>query len=110
MERDCTSGLTRSEAERRLLALVRAAALPQPKANSRIAGMEVDFLWQEQKVIVEVEGYAYHAGGRAFERDRERDTTLAARGYVVLRVTWRALAARREAVAARIAAALAIRS
>lgn len=110
VELDRESGLTRSQAERKLLALVRAAALPTPKANARIGRSEVDFLWPEQKVIVEVDGYAFHAGGRAFERHRERDAALVARGYVVLRVTWRQLVARRDAVIARLAAALSIRS
>lgn len=109
IELDRESGLTRSEAERKLLALVHAAALPRPKANARIARLEVDFLWPEQKVVVEVDGYTFHAGARAFERDRERDAILAARGYVVLRVTWRQLVARREAVIARLAAALSLR-
>jgi very-short-patch-repair endonuclease len=110
IELDQGRGLTRSEAERRLLALVRAAALPKPKANARLGGFEVDLLWRDQKVIAEVDGYAYHAGARAFERDRERDATLAARGYVVLRVTWRQLIVRPEAVIARLAAAISLRS
>lgn len=107
MARD--SGLTRSEAERKLLALVRAAALPIPKVNVRVGRLEVDFLWPDQKVVVEVDGFAFHAGWKAFERDRERDAGLTARGYVVLRVTWRQLVARREAVTARIAGTLAVR-
>jgi very-short-patch-repair endonuclease len=104
------AGLTRSEAERRMLAVLKAAALPQPQANARVGGYEVDFLWREQRVIVEVDGYAFHAGRASFERDRERDAALVARGYVVLRVTWRQLVARRDAIVARIAAALAMRS
>jgi very-short-patch-repair endonuclease len=104
------AGLTRSEAERRMLALLREAALPVPKANARVGHHEVDFLWLEQKVIVEVDGYAFHAGRQAFERDRERDAVLVARGYVVIRVTWRQLVARPHALVARIAAALAVRA
>jgi very-short-patch-repair endonuclease len=103
-------GLTRSEAERRMLALLRASALPLPKTNVRVGRFEVDFLWSDQRLIVEVDGYAFHAGRQSFERDRERDATLVASGYVVLRVTWRQLIARRNAVVARIAAALAMRS
>jgi very-short-patch-repair endonuclease len=104
------NGLTRSEAERRMLALIRTAALPAPKVNARVGAFEVDFLWPDQKVIVEVDGYAFHASQRSFERDRERDATLIARGYVALRVTWHQLVARRDSVIARIAAALAVRS
>jgi very-short-patch-repair endonuclease len=103
-------GLTRSEAERRMLALVRTAALPAPKTNARLDRCEVDFLWPDQKVVVEIDGYAFHAGSQAFERDRERDATLVARGYVVLRVTWHQLIARRDTVIAIVAAALARRS
>jgi very-short-patch-repair endonuclease len=103
-------GLTRSEAERTMLALVRAADLPVPRTNARVSRFEVDFLWHTQKVVVEVDGYAFHSGVGSFERDRERDAVLVAQGYVVLRVTWRQLIARREAVVARLAAALSVRS
>ena len=41
----------------------------------------MDFLWPEQKVVAEVDGYGFHSGARAFERDRERDAALAATGY-----------------------------
>jgi very-short-patch-repair endonuclease len=103
-------GLSRSEAERRMLALVRTAALPQPQTNARVDRLEVDLLWPDQKLIVEVDGYEFHAGRHSFERDRERDAMLAARGYLVLRVTWRQLVSRRDAVIARVAAALARRA
>lgn len=105
-----TGALTRSEAERKMLALVRAAALPVPEVNARVGRFEVDLLWRKHKVIVEVDGYAFHSGQTAFEGDRERDAVLIARGYVVLRVTWRHLVAHRDAVIARVAAALALRS
>jgi very-short-patch-repair endonuclease len=100
--------LTRSEAERRLLALIEAARLPTPAANTRVAGHEVDFLWPGQRLIVEVDGYAFHASRAAFERDRVRDADLQARAYRVIRVTWRRLTTEPEAVIAAIAAALAI--
>jgi very-short-patch-repair endonuclease len=99
--------ITRSKAERTLAALMRAAALPTPEVNARINRLEVDFLWRTHRVVVEVDGYAYHAGRRAFEQDRERDAILVAGGYAVLRITWRQLTSRPEAVIAKIAAALA---
>jgi very-short-patch-repair endonuclease len=101
---------TRSEAERRLLALLRAAALSLPRANARLGRYEVDFLWPEHRLVVEVDGYAYHGNRAAFERDRQRDAALAASGYTVLRVTWRQLVDAPEAVIARIASALAART
>jgi very-short-patch-repair endonuclease len=80
---------TRSEAERRLLELIRAARLPEPRTNARAGGYEVDLLWPEAGLVVEVDGYAFHSTRSAFERDRRRDADLHAAGYVVLRVTWR---------------------
>jgi very-short-patch-repair endonuclease len=81
--------LTRSEAERRLLDLIRAARLAPPRANMRVAGYEVDLLWPAQRLIVEVDGYAYHGNRAAFERDRRKDAALVAAGYRVVRITWR---------------------
>ena len=97
---------TRSEAERRLLELIRAARLPEPEVNVRIAGYEVDFVWPEQRLVVEVDGYAFHSSRRSFERDRERDARLVSAGWSVVRVTWRQIAGEREAVAAMLARAL----
>jgi very-short-patch-repair endonuclease/predicted transcriptional regulator of viral defense system len=101
--------LTRSAAERKLLKLVREAALPPPELNARLGRFEVDFLWRGPRVVVEVDGRAYHSSARAFERDRERDAMLVAGGYSVIRVTWRQLSASPEAVIARIESALAVR-
>ena len=98
--------LTRSEAERRLLKMLRAARLPNAVVNSRVAGYEVDFLWPAERLIVEVDGYAFHSTRTAFERDRLRDADLQARGYRVIRVTWRQLVDESEAVLARLAQAL----
>ena len=99
--------LTRSEAERRLLALVRLAGLPLPETNVRLGRHEVDVLWRENRLVVEVDGYAYHAGREAFERDRRRDADLQAAGHRVIRVTWRRIVNEPEALIATLAQALA---
>lgn len=97
---------TRSEAERRLIELVRAAGLPLPRTNVRLAGLEVDAMWPAERLVVEVDGFAYHGTRRAFERDRRRDAQLLVAGHRVLRVTWRQLTREREQVIALLAAAL----
>jgi very-short-patch-repair endonuclease/predicted transcriptional regulator of viral defense system len=102
--------LTRSEAERRLLALIRAAGLPAPEHNVRILGSEVDMAWREERLVVEVDGFRFHSARDAFERDRLRDARLVAAGFRVLRVTWRRLTAAPYAVVADLAQALAGRS
>jgi hypothetical protein len=48
----------------------------------------VDLLFERARVIVEIDGWATHGSRAAFVRDRQRQTRLAAAGYVVLRVTW----------------------
>jgi very-short-patch-repair endonuclease len=99
-------GLTRSELERRLRRLIRAARLPPPVTNVRVAGWEVDLLWREQRLVVEVDGFAFHASRQAFERDRRRDADLVAAGYRVVRFTWRQIVREPEAVIARLAVLL----
>jgi very-short-patch-repair endonuclease len=98
---------TRSTAERKFLALLRRAAIPPPRCNAVVHGHEVDFLWTEQGLIVEIDGFAYHRTREAFEKDRRRDVTLQLAGYRVLRITWRTLHHEPEAVVAQIATALA---
>ncbi len=100
-------GITRLEAERRLRTLLRKAQLRPTATNTRIQGHEVDVVFHDQKLIVEVDGYASHGTRQAFERDRRRDAELAAAGYRVMRITWRQLKQEPEAVAARLGAAIA---
>jgi very-short-patch-repair endonuclease len=78
-----------SELELRFLALCRRHRLATPEANVVVAGIRVDFLWREARLVVETDGYASHRGSVAFEEDRTRDAHLAALGYEVLRLTWR---------------------
>lgn len=98
---------TRSEAEHRVLALIRKARLPHPSVNTKVHGYEVDLLWSAQRLIVEVDGYAFHSTRAAFERDRRRDADLQSHGYRVLRITWRQLTEEPEALIALVSAALA---
>jgi very-short-patch-repair endonuclease len=97
---------TRSEAERRLKGLCRAAGLPAPRMNARVAGYEVDGLWPAQRLIVEIDGWHYHGTRQAFERDRRKDVALTAAGYRVVRITWRRLRHEPYAVAAELAVLL----
>jgi very-short-patch-repair endonuclease len=79
---------TRSALEDTFLALVDRERLPRPQVNQRVAGYEVDMLWRAERLIVELDGRRFHEHPRAFERDRDRDADLAARGFTVVRVTW----------------------
>jgi very-short-patch-repair endonuclease len=101
-------GFTRSRAEDVMRQLTRRARLPQPRANARVGGYEVDFLWPEERVIVEVDSWAHHSSRASFEQDRRKRADLQAADYTVLPVTWRQMTGQPEAMAARIAAALAL--
>ena len=50
--------------------------------------MQVDFVWHEQRVIVETDGFGTHGTRQAFQRDRRRDQLLTLAGWRVIRFTW----------------------
>lgn len=97
---DASPALTRSEAEERLLRLVRRARLEPPETNVVVCGYEVDFLWRRARLVVEVDGRAFHSGDGSFEGDRHRDAVLVAAGFRVVRLTWKRLTEEPEAVLA----------
>ena len=102
------STVTRSEMEERFLALCDDHGLPRPEANTRIEGEEVDFAWRDARLIVEVDGYAYHRSPSAFESDRERDVMLVLAGWQVFRFTWTQISRRPGWVASAVARRLAL--
>jgi very-short-patch-repair endonuclease len=93
---------TRSELEERFLRLCDTHGIPRPRTNTLVEGIEVDFVWRDRRLIVEVDGYAYHRSPTAFEADRERDVTLTTKGWRVLRFTWAQITRRPVWVAAAI--------
>lgn len=100
---------TRSEAERRFLAVIREAGIEMPRTNARIGRYEVDAVWTRERVIVEIDGYAFHGSRRRFEQDRRRDADLQSAGWLVFRVTWRGMTEDTLATVARLAVVLASR-
>jgi very-short-patch-repair endonuclease len=106
-EWDGRSAPARSVLEEQFLDLCRRTRLPLPDVNTRIEGFEVDFAWPAQRLIVEVDGYAFHGGPAAFERDRARDAALALAGWRVLRFTWHQITREPERVAAVIRGSMA---
>lgn len=99
-------GITRSTAERRFRRYLREARLPQPKTNVPLHGVNADFLWEDEKVIVEVDSWQFHGHRRAFENDRRKDMILRDAGYVVIRITWRQFTEELLALIAHVARAL----
>jgi hypothetical protein len=101
---------TWSELEEALLAACRRAGLPMPEVNAWIDpgdgdpnAIRVDFVWRDERVIVETDGHRTHSTRQAFEEDRLRDQRLAVAGWIVIRITWRQLTERPREVTDRIA-------
>lgn len=80
-------GMTRSELERAFLAFVERFGLPPPEMNTYLAGYEVDALFREQRVIVELDGYDWHRSRTKFESDRDRDANTLLAGFQTVRIT-----------------------
>lgn len=98
--------LTRSALEERFLDLVIGAGLPRPLLNATANGYEIDALWPDERVVVELDGWAHHAGREAAGRDRDKTNRLQVAGYLVLRFLHGDVANRPTRVAAAIRDAL----
>lgn len=84
---DTAVAITRSRAEKALLRLIREAGLPLPETNVPFGRFEADFVWREQRVIVELDSPTYHSGPGVFQRDREKGLVFSSAGFEVLRLT-----------------------
>jgi very-short-patch-repair endonuclease len=95
-------GRVRSPIEIDFRNFVERHPLPPIELNVRVAVgdrfYEVDAVWREQRVIVELDARSTH-GGAAFDEDRSRDRHLTARGWRVIRVTPAQLAQPEELLA-----------
>lgn len=101
---------TWSELERRFFELCRKAGLPLPALNAVVEGYVVDAHWPSARLIVELDGYSFHAPDSSYERDRVRDVELHLAGYTVLRFTYRRIAKEPQRVVGIVRRALADRS
>jgi very-short-patch-repair endonuclease len=97
----------RSRLEARLLPRLIEEGLPSPRCNARLRidghRLEIDMLWEKQKLAIETDGEETHGTPAAFQRDRFRDQLLVAAGYRTARITWRQVVDEPTAVVNRIA-------
>lgn len=82
----------RSRLEARLLPRLIEEGLTIPRSNAKLDidgyRVEVDLLWEEQRLAIETDGEQTHGTPVAFHRDRKRDQILLAAGYRTARITW----------------------
>jgi len=103
---------TRSDAERRLVRLLRKAGQIGWQANVVVTDHlgaigEVDIVFRACRLAIEVDGRAWHSAAERFQRDRTKQNRLVAAGWTVLRFTWDDLTRRPDQVIAIIRASLA---
>lgn len=89
----------RSKIEHLLVEVCEGHGLPLPTLNVYRHGWLVDAVWDEQRLVVELDGYKAHRTKAQLESDHQRDLELRAAGYTVLRYTWHQLTTMPDAVA-----------
>jgi hypothetical protein len=85
--------------------LVITAGIRPPSTQFTVVdhGQEVgrfDFAWIAERLIVEIDGYAFHSSRDQFRQDRRRMNELERLGWRVLRFTWEDVVGRPEHVIA----------
>ena len=95
-------GATRSGWEDDFPAWCDRNSLPTPIMNTIVAGHEVDALFPNEKVIVELDSWDFHSSQQAFEDDRDKDADTAAAGFLTVRGTEERLNRNEEREAARL--------
>jgi very-short-patch-repair endonuclease len=80
-------GATRSHLEDDFTRFLKRHKLPIPERNQTIAGHEVDAVYRQRKLVIELDSRQFHSTPRAFEQDRDRDADLLNAGFSTLRIT-----------------------
>jgi predicted transcriptional regulator of viral defense system/very-short-patch-repair endonuclease len=80
---------SRARSELLFLALIKRAGLRRPALNTFVAGYEVDAYWENERFVVEVDGWEAHGNRQAFETDPVRQEDLKLAGIDSIRVTAR---------------------
>jgi hypothetical protein len=95
---------TRNENEELLLSITRPLGIPDPECNALVVlpdggpPIHPDFVWREQRVILEADSKKWHSSRQRMEIDRRRDQRLTAAGWTVIRTTWKQMKFRAEEV------------
>lgn len=80
---------TKSELERRFLRFLTAHGRPRPSAlNVRVAGHKADCHYPAERLVVELDGRAFHRRRAQMRADRLRDTDYQLAGQRILRLLW----------------------
>ncbi|GLZ55884.1 type IV toxin-antitoxin system AbiEi family antitoxin domain-containing protein [Actinomycetospora sp. NBRC 106378] len=109
------AGGARSEAERIAHRVLRGAGIVGWEADVRVVLPRhgpalLDLAFVQQRVLVEIDGWAYHRDLRAFLHDSARQNALVLAGWVVIRTNWHELKEHPDEFARTVREALAERA
>jgi very-short-patch-repair endonuclease len=103
-------GFTRNDFEEAFVAFVDEYGLRRPRMNGTLAMrgrfFEIDALWEDERVAVELDSRSVHGTNKNFESDKQRDRILLAEGWRTVRVAWRQLKDEPDEIAADLRKAL----
>jgi very-short-patch-repair endonuclease len=102
---------THFAAERLAVRLLRSARIDGWEANQALYDRDgligvVDLVLRHARLVIELDGWAFHVTPDRFQRDRQRQNRLVGAGWTVLRFTWRDLTERPDYVITTIRATL----
>jgi very-short-patch-repair endonuclease len=80
-----------SAAERLLVRLLREAGITGWVLDHPLGPYTIDLAFPEQRVAIEVDGWAYHVDPERFRNDRRKGNFLTRLGWDLLRFTWHGL-------------------
>ncbi len=108
--RDTVSGTARSTLEALAITLCRRYELPMPQVNALLTvgarTFEIDLLWRDARVAVEIDSWVTHGHESSFREDRSRDFALQTAGWAVVRLLRADLDVDATATAAKLRALL----
>lgn len=85
--------------------------LPEAQVNIHRRGgrfiARVDFVYHQFKLVIELDGEAYHSDRDSFRKDRRKQNALVLEGYRVLRFTYFDLFVAPEYVVSQVVSAIA---
>ena len=90
---------TRSRLERMFLEICESEGWPIPEVNEYLAGWQVDALWRDKRLAVELDGHGNHHTPAQLRRDRQKELALRGAGFIPVRYSGEQLEQRGEVVA-----------
>jgi predicted transcriptional regulator of viral defense system len=90
---------TKSRLERMFLEICEQQGWPTPEVNEYIAGWQVDALWLDKRIAVELDGYGNHHSPAQLKRDRRKELELRRAGFTPVRYSEEQLKQRHEVIA-----------